>query len=143
MSKAMIRSLLLLPLLLLLLWADTVFVATVISKSAIVANNENVFSVRLASEQVFRGDLGGREVEVLTTFSGASCGFPFEIGKQYLVYATRWEKDQKLYTGICTRKCHSEPMTITLTEKKPPLIKLTLTSPGFMHHDDEQRRLKN
>jgi hypothetical protein len=34
-------------------------------------------------------------------------------------------------------------VTVTVTEKKIPLIKLTLTSPGLMHSDDEQRRPKN
>jgi hypothetical protein len=52
---------------------------------------------------VFRGDLGGREVEVMTGFGDADCGYPFKVGKQYLVYASHWGKDQKLYAGICSR----------------------------------------
>ncbi len=85
--------------------ADTVFTATVISKSRTKAGDEEALAlaVRLSSEQVFRGDLGGREVEVVTGFGDSDCGYPFQTGKQYLVYATHWAKDNRLYTGICTR----------------------------------------
>lgn len=77
--------------------------ATVTSKSPVVTDDREVLSVRLAAEQVFRGDPGGRDVEVRTGFGDSDCGYRFEKGKQYLVYASRWEKDQKLYTGICSR----------------------------------------
>ena len=83
--------------------ADAVFVATVTSKAPTAAPDREFMSVRLTSDQVFRGDLGGREVEVLTGFGDADCGYPFKIGKQYLVYASRWGKEQKLYAGICSR----------------------------------------
>ena len=34
---------------------------------------------------------------------------------------------------------HSEPVTVTLSEKKPQPLRLVLTSPGFDHRDDEKR----
>ena len=117
MSKALAKSLLLLTLFLFAktalacqcaeagppcesFWkADAVFVATVTSRTPA----GEYLSVRLTSDQVFRGDLGGREVEVMTGFGDADCGYPFKVGKQYLVYASHWGKDQKLYAGICSR----------------------------------------
>jgi hypothetical protein len=124
MSKATFRSLWLLPLLMLFVcaetaracqcaeagppcqefWkADAVFVATVVSKSAVTTADREVVAVHLTSDQVFRGDLGGREIDVMTGFGQGDCGYPFEVGKKYLVYASRWEKDQRLYSGLCSR----------------------------------------
>src|SRR5439155_25349879 len=36
-------------------------------------------------------------------FGGGDCGFGFRQTEQYLVYAYRSERDQKLYTRICSR----------------------------------------
>src|SRR6185369_11608118 len=58
--------------------------------------------VRLSINQPFRG-VEGAEVEVLTGFGGGDCGFGFRQTEQYLVYAYRSERNQKLYTSICTR----------------------------------------
>jgi hypothetical protein len=44
----------------------------------------------------------GREVTVETGFPGGGCGFVFEKGKQYLVFAKKDTK-QILTTSICTR----------------------------------------
>ncbi|HEX6043124.1 MAG TPA: carboxypeptidase regulatory-like domain-containing protein [Pyrinomonadaceae bacterium] len=81
--------------------ADAVFIATVVSKSA--APDGEAVAVRLTSEQVLRGDLGGRDVDVITGFGDADCGYPFKIGQKYLVYTSRWEKYQKFYVGLCSR----------------------------------------
>ena len=43
-----------------------------------------------------------REVTVETGFAGGGCGFVFEKGKQYLVFA-RKDNKQILTTSICTR----------------------------------------
>lgn len=42
-----------------------------------------------------------RTVTLLTGFSGADCGFDFETGKAYLVYAD-WVDANSLFTSICT-----------------------------------------
>lgn len=42
------------------------------------------------------------EVIVHTPSTGGGCGFVFEAGKQYVVFATRYEGG-KLVTGICAR----------------------------------------
>jgi hypothetical protein len=57
----------------------------------------------LVSFNVSRSYAGqqGKTVELRTGMGGGDCGYPFEVGKQYLVYA--W-KDQlgKLSTNICS-----------------------------------------
>lgn len=40
-------------------------------------------------------------VQIFSAMSSASCGYEFEEGKEYLVYAH--ESDGKLVTGLCTR----------------------------------------
>ena len=42
-----------------------------------------------------------KEAVVYTSDNSAACGFPFEVGEQYLVYAG--EADGRLHTGLCTR----------------------------------------
>jgi len=43
-----------------------------------------------------------KRVRVRTPWFAALCGFPFEHGKRYLVYAVI-EEDGRLYTDACTR----------------------------------------
>src|SRR5438067_2996451 len=86
--------------------AKAVFSGTVI-ESRRVTVNEGTYShemraVRLSIDQAFRG-IEDAEVEVLTGFGGGDCGFGFRQTEQYLVYAYRSERDQKLYTSICSR----------------------------------------
>ncbi len=40
-------------------------------------------------------------ISIMTSSDGASCGFNFEQGRSYLVYA--YEVDGELWTSICTR----------------------------------------
>lgn len=42
-------------------------------------------------------------VEAITGNSGAECGFPFEVGRSYLVYAFSNPKSNKLHASICSR----------------------------------------
>jgi len=49
--------------------------------------------------RVYRGQLSA-QASVKTGFSGADCGFDFETGKQYLVYAKQ-AGPHALYTDIC------------------------------------------
>lgn len=56
---------------------------------------------RFTVDTAFRG-VAGREVEVVTGFGDADCGYGFQLGRQYLVYAHR--NDAKvLSTSICSR----------------------------------------
>lgn len=57
---------------------------------------------RFAVTQSFHG-VAGAEVEVWTGRGGGDCGYDFEQGATYLVYAYRMEKSGRLGTGICSR----------------------------------------
>ena len=72
--------------------ASAVFVGTVISES----QGAYKFSV----EQSYSG-VSGTQVEVFSGTGGGDCGFFFQTGRRYLVYAYR-HQDQ-LGTNICTR----------------------------------------
>jgi len=83
---------------------DAVFTGTVISvergEGTAKYQTPQLF-VRLQIADIFRGELVGSEVEVITGMGGGDCGYHFERGKQYLVYASKFENH--LHTGICTR----------------------------------------
>ncbi|HEX7176253.1 MAG TPA: carboxypeptidase-like regulatory domain-containing protein [Pyrinomonadaceae bacterium] len=57
---------------------------------------------RFAVERPLRG-VADAYVEVLTGGGGGDCGYGFERGGRYIIYAYRDEKTQRLYTGICSR----------------------------------------
>jgi hypothetical protein len=59
--------------------------------------------VLLQIERNYRGQEGKSTVEVVTGEGGGDCGFSFEEGKRYLVYAYPHPATGKLYTGICQR----------------------------------------
>ncbi|HWW74259.1 MAG TPA: carboxypeptidase regulatory-like domain-containing protein, partial [Pyrinomonadaceae bacterium] len=85
--------------------ADAVFVGEVVGESKTTAGGEapdgyRMRLVRFAVEQPLRG-VEGAEAEVVTGQGGGDCGYPFERGVRYVVYANRGEKDGRLYTGIC------------------------------------------
>lgn len=56
--------------------------------------------VRFNIDQSFRG-VKGNEVEVRTGLGGGDCGYAFQLGGRYLVYA--YMDGDKLATGICSR----------------------------------------
>ena len=60
----------------------------------------NPRAFKFSVEQSYLG-VAGTEVEVFTGSGGGDCGYDFQIGQRYLVYAYR--NDHQLYTGICTR----------------------------------------
>jgi hypothetical protein len=51
-------------------------------------------------EEAFRGADPGT-LEVRTGMGGGDCGYNFEIGSRYVVYASKNEKTGSLYAGIC------------------------------------------
>lgn len=86
-------------------------------------NTNAVFSGRAASVSVVRGNeeawgprhrvfrfevlegfsgVDGATVDIATGMGGGDCGFDFEVGKSYFVYARRME-DGSLSTSICSR----------------------------------------
>jgi Carboxypeptidase regulatory-like domain/Tissue inhibitor of metalloproteinase len=87
---------------------DAVFSATVRSKSVVTVDTgiesspkEQQIAVKLLVEDTFRGSLGGNDVEILTGMGGGDCGYNFEKGRKYLVYASEYRG--RLHAGICSR----------------------------------------
>ena len=61
------------------------------------------FLIRIQVEDVLSGiDPGQREIEVVTGLGEADCGYPFQSGMDYVVYASKNAEGQ-LATGICSR----------------------------------------
>ena len=56
--------------------------------------------VTFTDNRWYKGSQQNR-VEVETGLGGGDCGFPFELGKRYLVYASK-EDSGRLSTGICS-----------------------------------------
>ena len=90
--------------------ADAVFVGQVkakefkeqFKKAEVRAPGEEV-RVTFTITEAFRGALG-KEADVFTNSSGAFCGYSFDSGGTYIVYASEYPKGGgKLYTSICTR----------------------------------------
>ena len=77
--------------------ADALFVGHVVSMSAISGGRR----VDLAVIEPFRG-LQMSQVTVVTGYGSADCGYPFEMGQSYLIYAHR-TPDGQLLTSICSR----------------------------------------
>jgi len=86
--------------------ATAVFVGKVIEIELMDAKNKirGPFAgklVQFSVERAFKG-VEEHQVQILTARSEASCGYPFEEGKIYLVYANKGE-DERLRTSICSR----------------------------------------
>ena len=84
--------------------SDAVFKGTVLELKVDTLRVQNTailfFKVKLAVLAAWKGvDLG--EVTLSTNFETAACGFPFEQGVDYLVYA--FSQNDSLSTNLCTR----------------------------------------
>jgi hypothetical protein len=83
--------------------SDAVFVGKVTS---IARGNSHWRSVTFEVEKTWKG-VEGKSVHVVTRLNSAACGFSFEDGKSYLVYANFVGGDgpdaKTLSTNICTR----------------------------------------
>ena len=79
--------------------ADAVFLGTVIG-----IDSSNAFSRRV-SIRVNEGFLGFSESEIVlhTGARSGDCGYIFEVGKTYLVYALRMDDARAYATSICSR----------------------------------------
>jgi hypothetical protein len=85
--------------------ADAVFAGTVRSIQEIEQEHEGTrypsLLVRFDVERAFVNSRPG-PVEILTARDGAACGYTFQTGRRYLVYA--WKSDGgRVSTGICSR----------------------------------------
>jgi hypothetical protein len=88
--------------------ADAVFVGTVAAIDP--ADGPAGFpklAVRFDLETVFKGDLDGEAV-VETPESSAACGYTFEEGETYLVYAFEVGEGEGWSTSLCSRNAKAE-----------------------------------
>jgi hypothetical protein len=86
--------------------ADAVFLGTVTSVREVTERSGDGAHAVVSREVAFSVDaawkgLAAREVLVYTGTGAGDCGFPFEVGKRYLVYG--YGDDDRLGTGVCTR----------------------------------------
>jgi len=90
--------------------ADAVFVGEVASSEPVDGmNSDGLVSYSFAVEEVVSGEVG-TGVEVISHSSSATCGFPFQEGDRYVVFAD--ERDGRLETYLCSR---TEPINETVS----------------------------
>ena len=77
--------------------AALIFTGTVTGSSAIFGLG-TACGPRSSFEPVYKGD-AARQVTLTTAASGASCGYEFQAGKRYTVFATA--ADGKIETNLC------------------------------------------
>jgi len=103
--------------------SDVVFKATVLELKVDTLRVQNAailfFRVKFEVVASWKGvDLG--EVTLSTNFESAACGFPFEQGVDYLVYA--FSQNDSLSTNLCTRTKKLSDAQEDLDELGPPVI---------------------
>ena len=95
---------------------DAVFDATVIAivkhpRSGSLEPVQPIFNDRIVTLQIHRSWKGAQpgEVQVGTSDSGASCGFEFEVGTRYLVFAFRGTGEPGLKVTHCSLTQRFDP----------------------------------
>src|SRR5262249_2290296 len=85
---------------------DVVFAGRVVGVAKItIKEGADEFEQRLARIEVtetFRGEQAAK-AEVVTGLGLGDCGYVFNVGETYLIYAKRDKSDKRLYTSVCTR----------------------------------------
>ena len=94
---------------------QVIFTGTVTGK---LTSNETSFTqnaFQFAVSESFRGPaIGGQNITVYTGMGGGDCGYQFNLGATYLVYAS--EYNGKLVTGICTLTSPAARMQATIRQ---------------------------
>jgi hypothetical protein len=115
----------------------------------------DVLQVTLGVSNGWKNTAPGLTLRVTTAANGATCGFPFQLGETYLVFAKRAQADQlpqQLYVSLCSgTKTLSEATAQDFEDLGTPMLaftqnptsetffgRLTIT-PADQHcaHDDE------
>ncbi|HSI34441.1 MAG: hypothetical protein ACAI43_23390 [Phycisphaerae bacterium] len=77
--------------------------AVFLGKVTAVERGDRGIRVTIAVEKSWKGDARA-ELVVTTGMGGGDCGYGFQQGKSYVVYA--YARDTGLSTGTCSRTCH-------------------------------------
>ena len=89
--------------------SSAVFVARIIdveslasgrSRAAELPSSPRERRVHVAVREAFAGAVSGTEIDIFTGWGDADCGFAFEPGREYLIYAGA-NPDGSLGTGLC------------------------------------------
>lgn len=70
--------------------------------------------VTMRVQERWRGLAGERDVVVATGAGGGDCGFQFEQGQTYLVYANQSSETGRYETGICSRTARLEEAAVDI-----------------------------
>ncbi len=81
--------------------ADHVFLAKVIGIKKSKLNNESTVTIRVSRH--FKGKTRAKTIKITTAMESASCGFSFEMDKNYVIYAYKTVTRNQLTTSSCTR----------------------------------------
>ena len=90
--------------------SEAVFVGMVVEgkrverMSEMIAAGTDALAFKFAVSRAFVGAKKGDVITVHTGFGFGDCGFPFQAGEEYIVYA--YANKGKLRTGICSRTTH-------------------------------------
>ena len=77
--------------------SDAIFIGEVLE----VKDNKFSFIVKIKVESNWKGDKDA-EVTIFTGKGGGDCGYPFQVGESYLIYASKLDNGN-LTTNICRR----------------------------------------
>ena len=61
-----------------------------------------IYKVRVAVSESFRGVEGRHELTVYTNEQSSACGFPFEVGMEYVVFTYQNKGEDQLWTSKCS-----------------------------------------
>lgn len=61
------------------------------------------YKVRLLVSESFRGGNGNKELTVYTAEQSSACGFPFEMGVEYVVFTYENKAGDELWTSKCSK----------------------------------------
>lgn len=69
-----------------------------VTRNETAARNE----VKIRIEKSWKNKLA-KEITIYTGLDSAGCGFPFEVGKKYLIYADFDDEEKSFNTNLCQR----------------------------------------
>lgn len=111
--------------------SHAVFLGEVLEISSPSPERPYEVAVTLRVENAWKGAPAPSTIRVLTASSGVSCGYSFQVGSRYLVYASRWDASpvpEELWTSLCSRTHEAwvgDP-DIELLNSEIPTLHLTM-----------------
>ncbi|MFC4411808.1 LPXTG cell wall anchor domain-containing protein [Chungangia koreensis] len=101
------------------------------NKTGLTFSSADPMEVVVAVDEIWKG-IDESQVVVVTERSSASCGFEFEVNKEYIIYASK--DDDQLRASLCSRTALLSAATDDLTElgegEKPTVDVVIDTSKG-------------